>query len=637
MRIRTKLFSSVAIAVLGFLAGFVILVVSRNTVSDLDRLEVEVTRVVAFWQSLNSSAKDMLLAQEPISDTLSRFDAAREQFQEALRDLLDNPDLEHLSDSTLRGLSNVSGAWELYSTNYDIIGRTAHRILESGLGEDIGTHGAHAYFLREIQRGESREELRLLQTLVANVGTVSQSVQDFTDKLFAVSEQIRHQASALSERSRVTSLFIFAAATVFALGFAVVFSTRMAQRIRALESTMSVVAQRDISVRAVGTSLDEIGSLGSDLNRVLDTIEEFVRATRDASEQVGALRSELSAGAQQTVASVGEIGTEIDALRSRLLSMNEDLERSAEATASITERLKGLRGLVGEQVDAVSLTSSSVEEINAAIQTIAALAKDRERRSDNLLRVTEEGGNKVASTNEAIADVVREVDSITEVIHIIEEFAESTALLSMNAAIESAHAGEFGLGFAVVAEEIRKLAESITESSQQITHSLKSIAGKISEARTSSVAGAGAFDEISRHVHEFASAMSEIASGIEELSVGSNEILQSMASLSEISQTVHGDYQSIEDDAARIRTYSREARDLSGTVVTGVTDIQSNATEILRAVSQVNSLSDESNAQIAELESIVESFRTNSDDDQKDLAAVSEDTTAGDESDERAS
>src|SRR5512142_2791043 len=162
----------------------------------------------------------------------------------------------------------------------------------------------------------------------------------------------------------------------------------------------------------------------------------------------------------------------------------------------------------------------------ASITNVSRLSEERKERTSKLLATVAESGKKAAQTNDVIRQVSKEIDSIHEAISVINGVAAQTNLLSMNAAIESAHAGEAGRGFAVVADEIRKLAESTTAHSKRIGASLKSITTRIRQALESADRSYRSFDEINVFIGEMAKALDEISGSMKELNKAAADVLR---------------------------------------------------------------------------------------------------------------
>jgi methyl-accepting chemotaxis protein len=137
------------------------------------------------------------------------------------------------------------------------------------------------------------------------------------------------------------------------------------------------------------------------------------------------------------------------------------------------------------------------------------------------------------------------VDGITQAIKIISTIAANTNLLSMNAAIEAAHAGEAGRGFAVVAGEIRKLSETTRENSRNISLTLKNIIDGIAVTSKQSGDTDGRITSMSKEISGFAETMTVFLNTFNELSAHSSEITASLDRLQNQSATVKTGYAEI--------------------------------------------------------------------------------------------
>lgn len=251
----------------------------------------------------------------------------------------------------------------------------------------------------------------------------------------------------------------------------------------AKNETLRESAARDLVRKELETEIEEIGAA---VRNLADFALRFSALPARAADAAPFLTDQAAAG---------------EAAR-------RELERAVAAFSRLSEDSRGLDAAAREADARLAAARESVAEV-------ARELGDRTREAESLKRVVLDGGERVRATNEAIRAIDYEIRGVEEVIQIIDQISEQTNILSMNAAIESAHAGAAGKGFAVVAEEIRKLAESTQENAQRIGASIQSITGKAASAMDSSETAARSFDAINGDVVGFVDALEGIAARTE--------------------------------------------------------------------------------------------------------------------------
>jgi methyl-accepting chemotaxis protein len=175
-------------------------------------------------------------------------------------------------------------------------------------------------------------------------------------------------------------------------------------------------------------------------------------------------------------------------------------------------------------------------------------------------------------TIQSIEEISKSMDGIAQAIKIISTIAANTNLLSMNAAIEAAHAGEAGRGFAVVAGEIRKLSENTRENSVNISRTLKSIIDGIAVTSKQSGDTGGRINTMAKEISSFAATISGIINTFGEMSAGSGEITAALDSLNSQSGTVKTDYEEILSMTEKLRAAMLDLNMLSKKKVLVVDD-----------------------------------------------------------------
>ncbi len=332
-----------------------------------------------------------------------------------------------------------------------------------------------------------------------------------------------HLQQALDQRlsagNRSMTLLVTALAVIMVLiiwlylGF--YFSTR--QTIGELSLVMRQVAAGDMTGRVRVASRDELGALAQELNGSLERIQSLIQHVRRTSGQV----HDQSA---QVVSISSESSQAVDAQRNQIEQVATAMNEMA-ATSQEVARSAALAATNAEQVNQETLSGRRMVE--ASVDGIEKLAQEIE--------------NSVKVINNLAEDSA----SISRVLDVIKGVAEQTNLLALNAAIEAARAGEQGRGFAVVADEVRTLAQRTQQSTQEIEQmiarlqegvgaavkAMGSSHGMTGEAVDSSLKVQAALDNILRAVTQIVDQSQQIASAAEQQTAVSHDIDKSIVEI----------------------------------------------------------------------------------------------------------
>ncbi|MDR2303793.1 MAG: methyl-accepting chemotaxis protein [Treponema sp.] len=244
--------------------------------------------------------------------------------------------------------------------------------------------------------------------------------------------------------------------------------------------------------------------------------------------------------------------------RETIDELNQNLGIQVEQSLNF---MKGINGLIDNlnnqimrQASAIEESSAAIEQMMATINNTANMAEKKQAALQDLVNNVEQGRASMHETIEAVGAISRGVEGVGSTIKVIGGIAANTNLLSMNAAIEAAHAGDAGRGFAVVAGEIRRLSETTRENSRNIANTLTSIIEGIKTTTARSGATDTLISTMAEEINSFAYTMTELINSLGELSIGSREITTALVLLRENAEAIKTGYHDMMDKTRNLET-----------------------------------------------------------------------------------
>jgi uncharacterized coiled-coil DUF342 family protein len=226
--------------------------------------------------------------------------------------------------------------------------------------------------------------------------------------------------------------------------------------------------------------------------------------------------------------------------------INRQLKQHIDNSLKVIEAISGfvekLNKTILVQSDSVNESSAVTEKMLGSIKETSDLSRQTREAVTELINTAGKGQEAMTETITSVQGISESVDGIASAIKIISVIAANTNLLSMNAAIEAAHAGIAGKGFAVVADEIRRLSESTRENSQNISKTLSSIIMGINTTSKRTGDAGNLINNMSGEINGFGTTMTELIDRLGELSSESTVITSSLENLKESSAAVKTDY-----------------------------------------------------------------------------------------------
>ena len=331
---------------------------------------------------------------------------------------------------------------------------------------------------------------------------------------------------------------------------------------RAVQSLFDVterVSQGDLQARTRITTGDELQRVGEGFNQMMDRLAEMMRRETEQKEELEKHLAEflkvvrpvshgdLTLRAREGDDAVGRIARIVNKMFDDFTAMIVQVKRMGlSVSSSATEILAAAEQIAAgaqRQAEEITKNSSAVEEMAASMNQVSRNADMSAEAARRALARAEHGDRAMGDTAEAMRRINSAVqqtsgkmhslgarsNEISEIITLIEEIAAQTNLLSLNAAIEAAHAGEAGAGFSVVADEIRRLAQRSSKATKDVSNLIKAIQSETAQAITAMEAGLAEANNGSVLADQASHALQDMSSAVRE----SSELMQEISAASE--------------------------------------------------------------------------------------------------------
>ena len=391
---------------------------------------------------------------------------------------------------------------------------------------------------------------------------------------------------------RISVIIVVISAVLIAI-IGWMFASRIVAPITNMSNTLDTIASGngDLTLKLKETKGDDaFAKISRSFNKFSQSLRSLLLEVRNEAEQLNDVSINLEKNAQGTQQSIQAIGTNVMTLSSQAQNLDSNVSSAGNQMKQMVKGVDSLNADITNQTEYVSTSSSSIEEMVANIQSVSQNLTKAGSTFSELKEASDVGKNNMAQVIDSVNKTMQFSQELLETNKVISNITRQTNMLAMNAAIEAAHAGQAGRGFSVVADEIRKLAESSASQSKKIGEVLKDTVENMAGVVEQSTAANTSFETITDRIQKSISLIEEITQAMAEQTEGSKQVLVSLHEIQDVTVHVKDGSSAMKQNASNVEQKIQELQAIADDLHARSTEMTDNVEIISKSIDSVSSL-----------------------------------------------
>ncbi len=401
---------------------------------------------------------------------------------------------------------------------------------------------------------------------------------------------------------------------IVVLFFAVLVSVIIFKVIKPLKRVGAAVnnlasGDADLAQRIEVHGNDEFAEISTGINTFIEMLHKIVSELNLAQKELTAIGIDLGTNSQESASATAEIMANIAGVRKQSESQSEAVSNTTTILGHSAENVNNLENLVEAQAAGITESSAAIEQMLGNISSVTSSVRKMADSFKELGITVSDGKTKLANVDGKVNEIAEQSKMLIQANTIIAQIASETNLLAMNAAIEAAHAGKAGEGFSVVANEIRKLAETSSAQSKNINTELKEISSSIKDVVSLSKDSQVAFGQIVTHLDSTDVIIREIDNAMSEQENASRQIFSALSDMRNQSIEVNEMSHQVKDNIVAVTKDMDTVSQISSIILGSMDEMTAGAQQISTATQGVSDLAASTKENIDVMDSKLKLFR----------------------------